>query len=91
MAAYVVDRAAGCARRSRSAMAVAAMHTASVLALGVVVLAAERLAPERVYPWLTALSGLTALALGAGLLVARLRAIRVRARGHHARRSRPRA
>jgi ABC-type nickel/cobalt efflux system permease component RcnA len=49
------------------------MHTASVLALGFVVLTAgELVAPERVYPWLGLGSGLLAFGLGAGLLVRRI-------------------
>jgi len=49
------------------------MHTASVLALGLLVLSAEGLfPPERVYPWLGLMSGLVALGLGAVLLVVRL-------------------
>jgi nickel/cobalt transporter (NicO) family protein len=49
------------------------MHTASVLALGFVVLTVtEVVATERVYPWLGLGSGLIAFALGASLLVARL-------------------
>lgn len=73
MAAYLV----GAGGRARHAVAVggsvAVMHTASVLALGFAVLTVtEVFAPERVYPWLGLVSGLIALALGAGLLVARL-------------------
>ena len=73
MAAYLV----GAGGRTRHAVAVggsvAVMHTASVLALGFVVLTVtEVFAPERVYPWLGLVSGLIALALGAGLLVSRL-------------------
>ena len=91
MAAYLV----GAGGRARQAVAVggavAVMHTASVLALGVVVLSAKELfAPERVYPWLGLGSGLIAFGLGAGLLVARLGAWGVRAgrvgdrgAGHH--------
>jgi ABC-type nickel/cobalt efflux system permease component RcnA len=91
MAAYLV----GAGGRARQAVAVggavAVMHTASVLALGFVVLGArELLAPEHVYPWLGLGSGLIAFGLGAGLLVARLgawgaRADRVgdRGAGHH--------
>lgn len=63
--------------------AVATMHTASVLALGVVVLAAERvLSPDALYPALGLASGLVALALGSRLLVVRLGELR-RARAHH--------
>jgi nickel/cobalt transporter (NicO) family protein len=73
MAAYLV----GAGGRARHAIAVggsvAVMHTASVLALGFVVLmVTEVFAPERVYPWLGLVSGVIAFALGASLLVARL-------------------
>jgi nickel/cobalt exporter len=72
MAAYLV----GAGGRPKQAVAVggavAVMHTASVLALGFLVLSATRLfPPERVYPWLGLGSGLVALGLGAGLLVTR--------------------
>lgn len=53
--------------------AISVMHTASVLALGLVVLSAERtFAPERVYPLLGLASGLVALGLGSALLVSRI-------------------
>ena len=73
MAAYLI----GAGGRFHQAVAVggsvALMHTASVLALGFVVLTAtEVFAPERVYPWLGLGSGLVAFGLGAALLVARL-------------------
>jgi len=73
MAAYLV----GAGGRVRHAVAVggsvAVMHTASVLALGFVVLALTQVfAPERVYPWLGLVSGLIALGLGATLMVSRL-------------------
>jgi nickel/cobalt transporter (NicO) family protein len=73
MAGYLI----GAGGRARHAIAVggsvAVMHTASVLALGFVVLTVtEVFAPERVYPWLGLVSGVIAFALGASLLVARL-------------------
>jgi nickel/cobalt transporter (NicO) family protein len=73
MAAYLV----GSGGRPRQAVAVGAavavMHTASVLALGMLVLTLERtFPPERVYPWLGLGSGLVALGLGAVLLVQRI-------------------
>jgi nickel/cobalt exporter len=73
MAAYLV----GAGGRVRHAVvvggSVAVMHTASVLALGFVVLTLTQVfAPERVYPWLGLVSGLIALGLGAMLLVSRL-------------------
>ena len=73
MAAYLVG-AGGKARHAVGVGAsVAVMHTASVLSLGFVVLTATQVfAPERVYPWLGLVSGVVALALGAGLLIVRL-------------------
>jgi nickel/cobalt transporter (NicO) family protein len=73
MAAYLV----GAGGRVRQAVAVggavAVMHTASVLALGLLVLSLERtFSADRVYPWLGLVSGLVALGLGATLLVRRL-------------------
>lgn len=65
--------------------AVAGMHTASVLGLGLVVWSAERVVdPERIYPWVGIVAGLTALALGCALLVGRVRASgRTDGRGAH--------
>ena len=53
-------------------------HTAGVFAIGVVTLALSRFfVPERLYPWLTLVSGLLLVAVGAAVLRQRLRA-----RGH---------
>ena len=85
MAAYLV----GTEGRIRHAVAVGAavslMHTASVVALGVLILGASRLfSPEAVFPWLSLLSGAIVLSLGVWLFRARL-ASRRHARAHHAR------
>ena len=65
-------------------LAVSVMHTASVLALGLLVLSAERFVdPERVYPWLGLASGLVALGLGAVLLVSRIHAFAEHRRHGH--------
>jgi ABC-type nickel/cobalt efflux system permease component RcnA len=73
MAAYLVGGGGRVRQAFAVGGAVALMHTASVLALGFIVLSATRVfAPERVYPWLGVASGLIALGLGAGLLVVRL-------------------
>ena len=73
MAAYLVGAGGGARHAIAVGGSVAVMHTASVLALGFVVLTVtEVFAPERVYPWLGLVSGLIALALGASLLMARL-------------------
>ena len=58
---------------------VTATHTAGVFALGLVTLLLSRfIVPERLYPWLTLASGVLVVAVGASVLVGRLR----RARGH---------
>jgi nickel/cobalt transporter (NicO) family protein len=74
MAFYLVDQR----RRSwRSAAAVGSTvtlsHTASVLALGLLVTAGSPVVPDRLYPWLKVLSGLLILVLGVTLLRGALR------------------
>jgi ABC-type nickel/cobalt efflux system permease component RcnA len=73
MAAYLVGAGGRVRHAAVVGGSVAVMHTASVLALGFVVLTLTQVfAPERVYPWLGLVSGLIALGLGAMLLVSRL-------------------
>jgi ABC-type nickel/cobalt efflux system permease component RcnA len=60
-------------------LTVTAVHTAGVFALGLATLFASRyVVPERVYPWLSLVSGLLVLALGASLARTRLAALRGR-------------
>jgi nickel/cobalt transporter (NicO) family protein len=75
MAAYLVG-AEGRVRHALSVgVAVSLMHTASVVALGLVTLWASSLfPPESVFPWLSLVSGIIVLSLGAWLLQRRLRA-----------------
>jgi nickel/cobalt exporter len=55
-------------------------HTAGVFALGIVTLGLSQfIVPERLYPWLTLVSGLLVVAVGASVLRQRLR----RRHGHH--------
>jgi ABC-type nickel/cobalt efflux system permease component RcnA len=62
---------------------VTATHTAGVFALGFVTLLLSRfVVPERLYPWLTLLSGLLVVGVGAGVLRGRLRHRRQHAHGH---------
>ena len=73
MAAYLVTAGGKLRHATAVGGAVALMHTASVLGLGLLVLALERtFSPERIYPWLGVASGLAALGLGAALLAGRL-------------------
>jgi ABC-type nickel/cobalt efflux system permease component RcnA len=75
MAAYMVGSRARVRQAVSVGVAVAVMHTASVLGLGLLVLTLERtFRPETVYPWLGLISGMVALALGAYLLISRLSA-----------------
>lgn len=74
MAGYLVGEGRRVRQATAVAGAVAAMHTASVLVLGVLVLAAERaFAPERAYPLLGMVSGGAAMVLGTSLLARRAR------------------
>jgi nickel/cobalt transporter (NicO) family protein len=75
MAAYMVGSGARTRQAVAVGSAVAVMHTASVLALGLLVLTLQAtFRPELLYPWLGLLSGLVALGLGVYLLIARLSA-----------------
>jgi nickel/cobalt exporter len=76
-AAYLVGSGARRGQATAIGVAVSLMHTASVLALGLVFLVLARsFPPERVYPWLELVTGLVALGLGAYLVTVRVRARR---------------
>jgi nickel/cobalt exporter len=63
---------------------VTATHTIGVFALGLVTLLLSRfIVPERLYPWLTLVSGLLVVAVGASVLWKRLQHRRAHADGHH--------
>lgn len=75
MAAYMVGSDSKTRHAVTVGTAVAVMHTASVLGLGLLVLTLEQtFRPEVLYPWLGLLSGLVALGLGVALLITRLSA-----------------
>lgn len=83
MAAFLVGTEGRARHAVAIGVAISAMHTASVLVLGIITLWASRLLrPERVYPWLSLLAGAIVLALGAWLLRTRI-AARHEAGGHH--------
>ncbi len=82
MAAAMVGSGARGGQAAAIAVAVALMHSASVIALGMAVLALEStFRPETLYPWLGLASGLAALGVGAHLLRLRLAAWRHRGQG----------
>jgi nickel/cobalt exporter len=59
-------------------------HTIGVFALGLVTLLLSRfIVPERLYPWLTVVSGLLVVAVGASVLRSRLRHRQAHAHDHH--------
>jgi ABC-type nickel/cobalt efflux system permease component RcnA len=59
-------------------------HTAGVFALGVVTLALSQfIVPETLYPWLTLVSGLLVVVVGASVLRQRLRGAHGRTHHHH--------
>jgi ABC-type nickel/cobalt efflux system permease component RcnA len=78
----------GAGGRTRQAVqvgvAVAFMHTVTVLVLGVVATTLLRFAPDQVYPWLTLGTGLLVLGLGGTMFLTRYWASRARHGNAHA-------
>ncbi|MDT3440788.1 high frequency lysogenization protein HflD [Pseudofrankia sp. BMG5.37] len=72
MAAMIVGRRATGRQLAGMAGAVTLTHTLGVFLLAVTLSASAGLAPERLYPWLGAASGLLMIGLGLGLLRSRL-------------------
>jgi ABC-type nickel/cobalt efflux system permease component RcnA len=63
---------------------VTASHTVGVFALGLVtLLLSQFVVPERLYPWLTLVSGLLVVGVGVSVFRARVRHRRAHAHGHH--------
>jgi len=79
MAAYLVGQKGSFRQAMAVALTVTATHTAGVLALGIAISTSAVVAPERVYPWLGAASGILLALLGLGFL----RRIVVRSRRPH--------
>lgn len=79
MAAYVVGQRGTTKQALMIGLTVAVTHTLGVLGLGVAISASESLAPDALYPWLGALSGLLLVGIGVGLL---RRGLRGRVRAH---------
>jgi len=73
MAAYLVGNRGSVRDAIRLGLTVAVTHTAGVLCLALGISTATTWAPDRLYPWLTAASGLLIFATGATLLRSQLR------------------
>jgi nickel/cobalt exporter len=85
VAAYLVGTRGTARHAVVLGVTVTVTHTIGVFALGVVTLAlSQYVLPEDLYPWLTLVSGLMVVAIGAGVLRSRLRSARGRsgAGGH---------
>jgi nickel/cobalt transporter (NicO) family protein len=86
--AIVAGYLVGTRGRPRDAVAlgliVTATHTIGVFALGIVTLALSAfIVPEQLYPWLTLVSGLLVVGVGATVLWRRVQHRRQHAHGHH--------
>jgi nickel/cobalt transporter (NicO) family protein len=81
IAAYLVGQGGRLRQAAQVGVAVAFMHSASVLALGLAVLGLEVVAPDRIYPWVTLATGVLVIAMGAALTALRVRDAR-RGVGH---------
>jgi len=69
MAAYIVGTRGTVIHAVVLAMSVTVSHTTGVLVLGILtVLASNLIFPEKLYPWLTLISGVLVLVVGAGFL-----------------------
>ena len=79
VAAYLVGTRGTARHAVALGITVTVTHTIGVFALGIVTLGlSQYVLPEDLYPWLTLVSGLMVVAIGAGVLRSRLRWIRGR-------------
>ena len=77
VAAYIVGSRATARHAALLGLTVTATHTIGVFALGLVtLLLSHYVVPDRLYPWLGAISGLCIVVIGVALLVQRLAALR---------------
>ena len=84
IAAYLVGEGGRLRQAAQVGVAVAFMHSASVIALGVAILGLQVVAPDRIYPWVTLATGLLVIGMGSALAVIRIRdARRGTTHGHH--------
>jgi ABC-type nickel/cobalt efflux system permease component RcnA len=84
VAAYLVGTRGTARHAAALGATVTIAHTAGVFALGAVTLAlSQYVLPEDLYPWLTLVSGLLVVIVGAGVLRSRVRAARATHHHHH--------
>lgn len=77
VAAYIVGSRATARHAALLGLTVTVTHTIGVFALGLVtLLLSHYIVPDKLYPWLGAISGLGIVAIGLALAVQRLRALR---------------
>ncbi len=83
VAAYLVGERGRPRHALLLGLTVTATHTSSVFALALVTLfASQFIVPERLYPWLTLVSGLSVVVVGASVLLSRLRGAHTAAHDH---------
>jgi nickel/cobalt exporter len=83
MAAYIVGTRGTVLHASALAVSVTLAHTTGVLLLGVLTVVASNLIfPDQLYPWLTLVSGVVVLVVGARFLVAALQGRVTHSHGH---------
>jgi nickel/cobalt transporter (NicO) family protein len=83
IAAYLVGQGGRLRQAAQVGVAVAFMHSASVLALGLAILGLQVIAPDRMYPWVTLATGLLVIGMGSALAAIRIRDARRGSAGHH--------
>jgi nickel/cobalt transporter (NicO) family protein len=84
IAAYMVGQGGRLQQAAQVGVAVAFMHSASVLALGLAILGLQVIAPDHIYPWVTLATGLLVVGMGGALATMRVRDARRGAEhGHH--------
>ncbi len=83
IAAYLVGQGGRLRQAAQVGVAVAFMHSASVLALGLAILGLQVIAPDRIYPWVTLATGLLVTGMGSALVAIRIRDARRGSTQHH--------
>jgi nickel/cobalt transporter (NicO) family protein len=84
VAAYLVGSRGTARHAAFLGMTVTVTHTASIFVLGIVTLyLSHYILPETLYPWLSVISGLVVVAMGASILVRRARRLRAASQHRH--------